>query len=114
MTIAESQPPIDASVVEIPDQPEIPSNIETATGVTSVPTTPAPIQGPADQPVVQSVPAPAQNTPQVKIPAVDEKQLEEYSRGNKTDAKTWFGVFWIRKIKQAIGGGLSVIFGKTQ
>jgi hypothetical protein len=112
MALPEQQPeiPPDQQVIEVPDQPEIPAAVEAA-GVHSAQPTMQPVQGDDNQPIAQPVPAPAPSGPSIKIPATGEQQLEALSKGSINDSKTWFGVYWLYKIRKAVKDGLQVIFG---
>jgi len=113
MALPEQQPevPLDQQVQEIPDVPEIPAHVEQATGVSSIPSTPQPVQG-DNQQTVQPIPAPKSTKPSVTIPAISQAMLQQMARGNATDSQSWFGVFWLKKIKKALKEGLEVLFGK--
>jgi hypothetical protein len=110
MAIAEQQPeiPPDQQTAEIPTVPEIPPAVERA-GVKSLASTPQPVQGDQNQPTAHAVPAPT--GPSVTIPAQSQVSLTQMAKGSAGDSQTWFGVFWLRKIKKAIKDGLAVLFG---
>lgn len=113
MALPEQQPeiPLDQQVVDIPDQPEIPDVVEQA-GVVQAQPTMQPVVGDNNQPVAQPVPAPPAPTgPSITIPASGEEQLERLSKGSINDSKTWFGVYWLYKIRRALKEGLGIIFG---
>lgn len=62
------------------------------------------------QPMVQ-VPQPQVDIPTIKIPAYSEEQLEQLAHGDPAEQATWFGEFWLRKVKQAISSGVQAVFG---
>lgn len=112
MAIPEQQPPIDQQIVEIPQAPEIPPAVEQA-GVSAPPTQVQPVQDDNGQTIAQPVPTPpAPSGPTVTIPASSQTVLQQLSKGNIANSQTWFGVFWVKKIKKAIKDGISVVFGK--
>lgn len=113
MALPEQQPeaPIDQQVVEIPDAPEIPAHVEQG-GVQSTPSQAQPVQDDNGATIAQPVPVPAPQGKTVTIPATSTEELETLSKGSITDAKTWFGVYWIFKIRKALKDGIQVIFGK--
>lgn len=112
MAIPEQQPevPPDQQVTEIPTQPEIPAAVEQATGVSAVPSTPQPLQGDNNQPLATPVPPPPAGN-SIKIPVASQEVLAQMAKGDAANSQTWFGVFWLKKIKKAIKDGLSVLFG---
>lgn len=113
MAIPEQHPeiPPDQQVTEIPEAPEIPAHVEQATGVSSVPTQPRPLQDDTGAVVAQPVPPPPSG-PSVTIPAQSQAVLAQMAKGNASSSQTWFGVFWLKKIKKALKEGLAVLFGK--
>ena len=110
MAIPEQQPAPDAQVREIPEQAEIPVQVEQATGVHSIPVAPQPVINGAAT-LAQPVPAPKSNKKTVTIPARSQEDLLQMSKGKAEDSQTWFGVFWLYKIKKALKNGLDVLFG---
>lgn len=113
MALPETVPevPLDQQIQEVPAQPEIPTAVEQATGVQAVPSSPQPLQGDNKQPIATPVPAPPAEG-SIKIPVADQEVLVQMAKGRADDSQTWFGVFWLRKIKKAIRDGLSVLFGR--
>lgn len=114
MALPEQQPevPVDQQVVEIPQAPEIPPAVEQA-GVQTTPSQVQPVQDDNGKTIAQPVPAPpAPDGPTVTVPAPDQTVLKQMTKGNISNSQTWFGVFWIKKIKMAIKDGISVVFKK--
>lgn len=114
MALPESSPavPPDQQVVEIPEAPEIPAAVEAA-GVASVPSQVQPVHDDSGKPITQPVPAPSSG-PSITIPALSQDALAQMAKGNAANSQTWFGVFWLKKIKKALQQGLSVLFGGGQ
>jgi len=112
MALPEAAPiaPPDQQVQEIPTVPEVPAAVEQATGVQAVPSTPQPLQDSSGATVAQPVPAPPSG-PSITIPAANAQVLTQMAKGNAANSQTWFGVFWLKKIKKAIKDGLAVLFG---
>lgn len=101
-------------VQHVAHTPEIPPQIEQATGVQAVPANPQQLQAQDGQVLAQPTAPPVQtmeNLPPVNIPAQSYVQLEQMSKGDPDNTSTWFGVKWIRNIKQAVISGKRVIFG---
>jgi len=62
---------------------------------------------------IKEVQAPMPPKPAVtNIPADNQSELEKLSKGNVDEASTWFGVFWLRRVKKALLDGIHVIFKK--
>lgn len=112
MALPEQQPeiPPDQQVTEIPQNPEIPPAVEQA-GVQQAQPTMQPIQAGSSQQIAQPVPQPAQSGQSVTVPAASQQQLAQMAKGNVKNSQTWFGVFWLRKIKKAVEDGITVLFG---
>lgn len=91
---------------------EVTPSQEASVGVASAKSSssqPAPIIGGT----IKEVQAPMPPKPAVtNIPADNQSELEELSKGNVDEASTWFGVFWLRRVKQAVLDGIHVIFKK--
>ena len=47
---------------------------------------------------------------EINVPTSDEEELEKMSKGNPSESKTWFGVYWIRKIKKALLNKVNIVF----
>lgn len=76
------------------------------------------VQTPAFQVLQPTVPAAPVQVPQTDdnalvVPVQDEEELKHISKGDASDSKTWFGVFWLFKIKKAIHEGLRTVFRKS-
>jgi hypothetical protein len=91
---------------------EIPAAVEQ--GIRTTPTTPAPVQGDNNQTIAQPVPAPSGDTSSITIPAQSQAQLTQMAQGAADDSQTWFGVFWLFKLKRALRNGMQVLFGEKQ
>lgn len=112
--LPQSPPP--PEVQHVPQTPEIPAHVEQGTGMQAVPADPQQLQTLQGQVLAQPVnPAPVQplqNMPTVTIPAQSQEQLLQMSHGNPDDTTTWFGVEWLRRIKQAVHSGMRAIFSQ--
>jgi len=67
------------------------------------------------QPTVPAAPVQVPQTDDnaLVVPVQDEEELKHISKGDASDSKTWFGVFWLFKIKKAIHEGLRAVFRKS-
>lgn len=112
--IGQNPPP--PEVQQIPEQVRVPEGMEQI-GVSATQVQAQPLQTPQGQvlaqPVAPSPVPPIQDAPTIQIPAVNEAQLEQMSHGNPDDQATWFGEFWLRKVKQAVQSGVQAIFGQN-
>lgn len=92
-------------VTEIPHAPEIPPELERATGIQTTTTQQAVPQVTDDQgkPLIQ-----ASGGDQTVVPA-SQTQLTTWSKGSSTDSLTWLATFWLRFIKKAIHFGWNVV-----
>jgi len=101
-------------VQHVPQTPEIPADVEQETGMQAVQTHPQKLQTPEGQVLAEPVSPIADSTEEttVTIPAQSQAELEQMSKGDSTNTSTWFGVGWLRRIKQAVVSGKKVIFGK--
>lgn len=89
---------------------EISPEVEKA-GATSIPTQyKSQVTDDDDQPLTQS---PATQTVTIQLPAT-EKQLDDWSHGQPSNALTWFAVFWKRLVKKAIHFGWKIIGKERQ
>lgn len=99
----------------VPQNPEIPQELEQQTGVQPVQQDPQALQDSQGRIVAQPVNTapvhPVQNAPLVNVPAQSQEQLSQMSQGDPSDTSTWFGVEWLRAVKSAILQGKQVIFG---
>lgn len=113
MAIAEQQPeiPPDQKIQEIPDVPEMPPHIEEG-GVKPVPVNAQPLKDDRGTTVVQPVPVPQNPSgPSITIPAQSQTSLTQMAKGDAANSQTWFGVYWLYKIKKALKDGLHIVFG---
>jgi len=78
-------------------------------GVTAVPAQPIRVKGDDGSVVAQSVPADAGQT--IAVP-VDSTTAATLSKGNVSNASTWFGRVVLRAIKKALVAGIRVIVRK--
>jgi hypothetical protein len=46
----------------------------------------------------------------MNVPARDQKELEMISKGNASKSSTWYGVSWIRRIRQALLKRIPIVF----
>jgi len=111
MALPEAAPeiPPDQGVTEV-REPELPPAVQDA-GVQQAPSQVQPVQGDGGQQIVQPVPAPAGGTPSITVPAQNQEALTQIAKGKADDSRTWFGVFWLFKIKKALKDGIQVLFG---
>jgi len=103
------QAPDEHKVGYVPDELDIPEEIEAKEGVkatrTQFSTT---IKADDGTPLVQSP-----KTKKVTITIPDDKEtLEEKSKGEIEKSSTWLAVYWMRMLKKALYHGWNVISGK--
>lgn len=109
------QSPVPPEVQHVPQTPEIPAHVEQGTGMQAVPSDPQQLQTLQGQVLAQPTnptPQTDPNAPTVTIPAHSQEQLVQMSQGNPDDSSTWFGVEWLRRLKQAIHSGIRAIFSQ--
>ena len=71
--------------------------------------TKTPISEQASQP--PAVPKPKER---VINPPVNKEELKQWSKGSSSEAKTWFGKYWLRMILKALHSGLKVVIGSNK
>lgn len=101
-------------VQQVPEQVEIPAEVEQGTGVQATPSQPQALQFPNGQIAAQPVPTPHDdlNVPTFKVTDFEnQEQVEKYSQGNATDSITWKAVGFLRLIHQKALKNIRVIFG---
>lgn len=93
---------------KLPDVPEIPRELEQATGAQSTPTqvTTQVTDDTTGQPLTQSQ---ATDDPVIEIP-IDPVQSEGWRKWSLADTITWFTVFWLRAAKKAAHLGKKIVF----
>ena len=106
------QPEQQADVQQVPEQ-VIPPEVEQATGAQQSPPDP---QQQINQ-ALQQQPQPQQQaqpqaTQTMSVPAASQQQLDDYAKGDAANSSTWFGVYWVRRAKQALQDGIQVVFGQ--
>lgn len=101
----QTQPQEQGVIKEVPETPEIPSQLEKQ-GVT---VTPAQVAAKvSDDQGVPMIQTPAAQTITITIPTSQE-QLADWSKGSPSDSLTWLAMFWLRMIKKAFRFGWRVI-----
>lgn len=101
----------EAPVQQVPET-VIPREVEQGTGVQNVQQQPQQLVADDGQVTAQPVPPPVSDQPQIKIPAQSQQQLADLSKGSINDSGTWFGVYWLRRVKVALQNGMQAIFGE--
>jgi hypothetical protein len=97
--------PQEGVIKEIPETPEIPTNLQEQ-GVVARPTqVTAQVADAAGKPLIQT---PATQTVTITIPT-SQQQLADWSKGSPTNSLTWFAFFWLRMIKKALHFGWRII-----
>lgn len=86
---------------------EIPPEVERTGATVTSSQVKTQVVGDDDQPLTQS---PATQAVSIQLPAT-QKQLDDWSHGEPSNALTWFALFWQRLIKKALHFGWR-IFGK--
>ena len=92
---------------ELTKIPEDIGEIAQEMGVVAIPTrVTASVADDYGQPLIQT---PANQVGTIQIPA-SPTQLTQMVGGRSDDASSWWGLFWLRKIKQALLLGLKLLF----
>ena len=113
MALPETSPaiPPDKQVTEVPQVPEVPVTVQNA-GVQVIPVEPKPLMNSSGTPLDKPFPLPPDDTKSLNVPVADQEALTQMAKGNPSDSQTWFGVYWLRKIKKALLDGFYIFFGK--
>ena len=106
-----SSPDLEAPAQEVPEQVEIPRELEEATGVQAVPHQPQPLQQKGKIVAQPMIPARDPSGSSITIPAHDEKELEQMAKGDLESSETWFGAYWLYRLHKAIRSGVKAIYG---
>lgn len=86
---------------------EIAPHVERATGVKPTPSQfTAQVQDDQGQQIIQT---PSVQQVTITLPA-NQTTIQHWSDGNINEAITWFGLYWLRRIKKAAVKGWKVIF----
>jgi len=97
--------PQEGVVKEIPETPEIPTNLQEQ-GVVARPTQmTTPVADDTGKTLIQT---PATQTVTITIPS-SQQQLADWSKGSPSNSLTWFAFFWLRMIKKALHYGWRII-----
>jgi len=107
-----TSPQPEAPVQQVPEQAEIPREVEQATGAQVIPHQPDPLQQNGQTVAQPAVPAQDPSGPSITIPAHNEEELNKMAHGKPEDSKTWFGVYWLYRLKKALHSGAKAVFGK--
>ena len=99
---------LQSEIQERAEDIEIAPHIERATGMTHHPTNfQAQVQDDQGQQLIQT---PSNQSVTITIPAT-QQQLTDNSKGDITEAVTWFSLYWLRVIKQAAYNGWQTVVG---
>jgi hypothetical protein len=96
-------------VEEIPDNPQVPPELEQ--GISSVPSHHTNIPQVTDDPAGQITAFPPQQNPSgpsIVLPA-DPEELTKASQGGVEEASTWNAWYWLRMMKKAVANQISVL-----
>ncbi len=112
MALPETSPaiPPDKQVAEVPQVPEVPATVQNA-GVQVIPAVPKPLVNSSGASLAKPIPLPSDDANSLNVPVADQEALTQMAKGNPSDSKTWFGVYWLRKIKKALHDGFQILFG---